>query len=197
MTPCRPVAATATLPEPGVLRVAPILLLLLTLTACWTGPALFTAADAARSIDDGHYRMVEHGADASDGDLLVIHRQPDGSLLVEGPEHPWQGIAAPLPQIGPGRFALQLVEHHPDRPERAKRATYMLLDVQGKHPAVTILHCGSYVAAAVEAAGGFVARDPQSAASCAFADQELLRRYLVEAARQKLKPDIDLVKVVE
>jgi transketolase len=90
-----------------------------------------------------------------------------------------------------------LVEHHPDRPERAKKATYMLLDIQGKHPAVTILHCGSDVAAAVEAAGGFVARAPQSAASCAFADQALLRRYLVEAAREEPEPDINLIRVVE
>jgi hypothetical protein len=178
-------------------RALPLLILLLTLTGCWTGPALFTAADAAKSLQDGAYRLVEAGSSEPGGDILTISTQRDGSILVTGPEHPWRVLAVPLAEAGRDRFILQLQQTDPDRPERAMKATYMLLDMRGQHPAITILACDADTAAAVEASGGFIARDPQSASSCGFADGAVLKQRIAAVGRDLSEPDIELVRVAK
>ncbi|AUW59707.1 hypothetical protein C1T17_18080 [Sphingobium sp. SCG-1] len=178
-------------------RALLLLILFLTLTGCWTGPVLFTAADAAKSLKDGAYRLVEAGSSETGGDILPISTQHDGSLLVTGPEHPWRVLAVPLAQAGRDRFILQLQQTDPKTPERAMKATYMLLDMRRQHPAITILACDAETAAAVEASDGFIARDPQSASSCGFTDGAVLKQRIVAAGQDLSNPDIELVRVGE
>ncbi|WP_311270367.1 hypothetical protein [Sphingobium sp. WCS2017Hpa-17] len=178
-------------------RALLILPLALILTGCWTGPALFTAADAARSLEDGNYRLAEPGSSVSSGDILTISTQRDGSFLVTGPEHPWRVLAVPLAKAEPDRFILQLQQTDPKRPERSMKATYMLLDMAKQHPVITILACDAEIAAAVEASGGFIARDPQSASSCGFTDTAILKQRIAAAGQDLLEPDIELIRVAE
>lgn len=174
-----------------------ILPLTLMLTGCWTGPLLFTAVDAAKFLEDGAYRLVEPGSSDPGGDVLNIRNQYDGSLLVTGPDHPWRVLTVPLLQAGSGRFILQLQESDPKRPERSIKATYMLLDMRRQHPAITILACDAETAGAVEASGGFIARDPQSASSCGFTDGAVLKQRIAAAGQGLSEPDIELIRVAE
>lgn len=178
-------------------RALPRLILLLTLTGCWNGPVLFTAADAAKSLEDGAYRLVEPGSSGSGGDVLTIRTQRDSSLLVTGAEYPWRVVAVPLTDAGRGMFILQLQQTDPERPEEAMKAAYMLLDMRKQHPAINILACDAETAAAVEASGGFIARDPQSASSCGFTDRAVLKQRIAAAGQDLSEPDIELVRVAE
>lgn len=167
----------------------------LLLAGCWGGAPWYDAADAVTVLPDGSYRLAEPGSPSTEGDSLALHNQPDGTMLVTGAEHPWQGIAV---QVDPARkdlLLLQLREGGEARSFAHSKAVYMLLDVQPQGFFVTILPCNGSIAEAVERAGGFIARDPQTAASCDFPDKATMIAQLERIMREPPRHDIELKRI--
>lgn len=162
---------------------------MLLLSACWSGPPLFTSRDSvAGAIPDGNYIVREPaGPDGptpfdkpSTDDAMRVRAQPDGALRLTaggGDEvRDLRVIAVPLLAAKPRRFVLQIE----DRKRRAAPgdASYLLLDAQAKPLRLYILACDADARRAVESSGGFVSRDPQSASQCIFRDQATLVKEL-------------------
>lgn len=176
-------------------RCLGLLVILLSLSACWSGLPFFTAADAVPAIPDGLYRMAETDAGATEGETIRISRQPDNSLRVDGGDHPMRALTVPLDSSRPGLFILQLQKLDPADADRAPKAMYMLLDMKGNTPRIGILPCDATTGALVTRQGGSVARDPQSAASCTFPDRALLHQQMLAVAGHPLRDQIVLMKV--
>lgn len=163
--------------------------IILLLSACWSGPPLFTARNhVAGAIPDGTYIIREPtGPDGphpleqpSADEALKVRAQADGTLRVtagDGPEgRDWRRVAVPL--LGPAdrRFVLQLEDRK--RGEVARGASYLLLDARETPLRLHIPSCDSDARAATEGSGGYISRDPQSPSQCIFRDAAVLRAQL-------------------
>lgn len=174
-----------------MLRTGLLMVALLGLTACWTGDPWFAASEAVAVLPDGTYRLTERGASPSEGDPIQITRQTDNSLLLEGAKNPWRAILVPLEPGDQTRFIGQLQEQDPQRPTHA---LFVLLETAGGRYGVHVLKCRRDAQDAAERTGGFVARDPQSAATCVFHDRTTLLNQLRAAAHQAPALDLELTR---
>lgn len=165
-------------------------MLLVTLASCWTGDPWFDAAEAVAVIPDGRYRLAETGATAG-GDRLDIRRQRDNSLIVTGPDNPWRAIIVPLDPEDKNRFVIQLQEQNPRHPTHA---LFVLLDASKRRYRIAVLDCRGAAAQAVKDTGGRISSDPQSGASCIFADRATLLAQLRAASTEKAGLDLELVR---
>jgi hypothetical protein len=177
-------------------RLLLALIACLPLAACWSAEPYYAAADAVSVIPDGSYRMAEPGSTSQEGDRITVRTQGNHIMALTGADHPWQGIAVPIDPARKTWFLLQLEERDPANADRRPKALYMLLDAQPSGLFVTILPCTGSIAEAVERAGGFVSRDPQSAASCSFPDKATLVAQLATVLRDTPKHDIALIRDV-
>ena len=177
---------------------------ILSLTACWSGPPLFTARDNVRgAIPDGSYVIQEPVAPGEtrplerpgEDEALKVRAQPDGTLRVtagSGPDtRDWRVVAVPL--LGPTdrRFVLQLEDRK--RAEVARGASYLVLDARETPLRLHIPSCDSEARAATEGSGGYVSRDPQSPSQCIFRDAAVLRAQL----RRVITSDLPAEKALE
>lgn len=180
--------------------------LTLLLSACWSGPPLFTARDnVAGAIPDGSYIIREPtGPDGpyrfdkpSADDALRIRAQADGSLRVTagtGEEtRDWQVLAVPLISPTDRRFILPVEDRR--RNAAVRGASYLVLDARSTPLRLYIPPCDADARAAVEGSGGYVSRDPQSASECIFRDPAVLRAQLqrAAAAEQSVEKSLELV----
>ncbi|MGY4395812.1 hypothetical protein ACVWZA_000973 [Sphingomonas sp. UYAg733] len=175
-----------------MMRRTPIALAaLLVLSACWNGAAWFTAEQAVQAIPDGRYRLVEPGVQSPEsGDTITIAQQPDHSLSITGPDNPWRAIVVPVDPALPGRFIVQLQQISAGRPDSS--AGFVLLDTRAGGYRISILACAGAAREAIERSGGHVSRDPQSAASCIFADRATFLTQFRAAAQTEPAADLEL-----
>lgn len=173
------------------------------LSACWSGPPLFTARDTvAGVIPDGRYIIREptrpgepHPLDQpSADDALRIRGQSDGSLRVTagaGQERrDWQVLTVPLAGASDRRFILQVEDRR--RNAAARRASYLMLDARATPLRLYIPPCDAEARTAVEGSGGYVSRDPQSASQCIFRDAAALRSQLQRVIASQPAPEQSL-----
>lgn len=178
-----------------------LLVVAMTLSSCWSGPPLFDSRDAVAAIADGTYvvreparpgqpeRMPEPGEDA-----MIVRRQPDNSLHVTMADDVEQAVdyrilAVPLADAEAGRFVLQVQQRRDAAPDDVG---YLLLDTRPSPVRLAILPCSSAVRVAVEASGGHVARDPNSASQCIFRDRATLLAQLRRFTSPKASPNEEL-----
>ncbi len=163
----------------------------LLLSGCWSGPAWFTASDGVAAIPDGRYRLVETGGPPNSGDILTLTRQADNSVRITGPDTPWRAIIVPIDAAQPGRFLVQLQEASA---LPAASAGFVLLDARSGNWRVSSPRCDGDAKDAAERSGGHVTRDPQTGASCFFADRATLLKQVHGAVKEEGGFDLELVK---
>lgn len=174
-----------------ILRPLLSLLLVVGLSGCWTGQALFTPAEGLAAIPDGTYRVVERGSDTPNVDRIRVVRQPDGSFIAYGPVLPWHAIIVPLDSDQPDRFVVQLDElkGHP------AGSLFVLLDRTGGALHVMVLPCGSFTSKAMQGRTS-PTRDPNVRQSCVISDKATLLnglRHYIQSGQAAF--NVDLVPV--
>ena len=160
------------------------------LTGCWTGGHWYAASDSRPVLPDGRYRLVTDEMPGK-GDVLSIHRRPDGATAIEGGDNPLIAVLVPLGGASPHRHVVQLQRDD----GVARRALFILLDDSGGRYRLALLPCSGSRAEAARASGGSIARDPQSAATCNFGTREALLANLVAVSRDA-RFDLELVRQV-
>lgn len=163
----------------------------LLLSGCWSGPAWFTASDGVAAIPDGRYRLVEPGGPSDSGDMLTLTRQADNSVRITGPDVPWRAIFVPIDAAQPDRFLVQLQEASAGP---AANAGFILLDTRSGTWRVSSPRCAGDAKDAAERSGGHVTRDPQTGASCFFADRATLLEQVRGAVKEEGGFDLELVR---
>ena len=161
------------------------------LSACWSGPALFTARDATpRVIEDGIYMIDEPGsrelAEAGPEEGLKVVNQADGSMRVtagDNNRYDMRVLAVSVSAPADRRFVLQVTTFG-ERDDRY--ASYALLDARTKPARATLLRCDRDTQRLATASGGSVSRDPNTMAACDFTDRNVLLSQLKRVAAMEM-----------
>lgn len=154
----------------------------LLLSACWSGPPLFTSADTvAGVVADGDYMLRQPGPDGmaipfdenGKGDVLRARNQRDGSLRVTGSDKDVFRVRTISLIDAAGRYGVQ-IEKNPVKP--GGDVMYVLLDTRPTPARVFVLPCD-------REAERVAAQD--AGASCVFRDAATLHAQLSRIARAR------------
>ena len=166
-----------------------ILLAMLLLAGCWTGPPFYAASDAVTALPPGIYTMISPSDGESDIEKVRVSIRADGMTLIQAEEER-PSVVGLVPLGASGRRYVGWAEN--DDPAAAdEEHAYWLLEARRGEFLLHMPLCKDEAARIATAAGADVSDEPKSPV-CRFPDRRSLERAL-----RRLRPsDEDAVRLI-